>query len=128
MIDEKNKAWRLYVRINKILFFFEKFTSLQIQLSDLIETRKQNYQFRLIEKLRDRKTSPKAYWSLLTTFLNKKKKPCIPPNFMKMISLLTFRKMLTFLMNSLQKNVQLFQILANFLVFLLQKLIIIYHL
>ena len=56
----------------KIYSFFEKFTSLQIQLSDLIETRKQNYQFRLTEKLRDRKTSPKAYWSILKTFLNKK--------------------------------------------------------
>ena len=57
----------------KIYSFFEKFTSLQIQLSDLIETRKQNYQFRLTEKLRDRKTSPKAYWPILKTFLNKKK-------------------------------------------------------
>ena len=79
LIDEKNKAWRLYVRSNKI--FFEKFTSLQIQLSDLIETRKQNYHFCLTEKLRDWNTSPKAYWSLLKTFLNNKKISCIPPIF-----------------------------------------------
>ena len=35
----------------KIYSFFEKFTSLQIQLSDLIETRKQNYHFRLLRNL-----------------------------------------------------------------------------
>ena len=53
LIDKKKKAWRLYVRSNKNEFFGEKFTSLQVQLSDLIETRKQNYHFRLTEKLRD---------------------------------------------------------------------------
>ena len=81
MIDEKNKAWRLYIRSNKNDSFFEKFTSLQIQLSDLIETRKQNYHFCLIEKFRHRDTSPKAYWSLLKTFLNNERIPCIPPIF-----------------------------------------------
>ena len=45
LIDEKNKAWRLYIRNNKNDSFLEEFTSLQIQLSDLIETRKQNYHF-----------------------------------------------------------------------------------
>ena len=54
--------------VMKIFFFLEKFASLQIQLSDLIETRKQNYHFHLTEKLRDRNTSQKAYWSLLKTF------------------------------------------------------------
>ena len=53
--------------VMKIFFFLEKFASLQIQLSDLIETRKQNYHFHLTEKLRDRNTSQKAYWSLLKT-------------------------------------------------------------
>ena len=63
----------------KLLFFFEIFTSLQIQLSDPVETTKQSYHFRLNEKLRDRNTSPKAYyWSLSKTFLNNKKIPCIP--------------------------------------------------
>ena len=42
----------------------------QIQLSDLIEARKQNYLFRLTEKLRDR-----------TMFLNNKKIPCVPSIF-----------------------------------------------
>ena len=93
LIFEKNKAWRLYIRSNKNDFlFFEKFTSLQIQLSDLIETRKQNYHFRLTEKLRDRNTSPKAYWSLLKTFLNNKKIPCFPPTFYENDFVIDFQK------------------------------------
>ena len=94
MVDEKNKAWRLYVRSNKddFFFFFEKFTSLQIQLSDLIGTRKQSCHFRLTEKLRDRNTSPKAYLSLLKTFLNNKKIPCIPPIFYENDFVIDFQK------------------------------------
>ena len=55
----------LYVQSNKKIFFLEKFTSIQIQLSDFIETKKQKYHSRLIEKLRDRNTSATAYWPLL---------------------------------------------------------------
>ena len=55
----------LYVQSNKKIFFLEKFTSIKIQLSDLIETKKQNYHFRLTEKIRDQNTSAKAYWPLL---------------------------------------------------------------
>ena len=69
----------MFEGIKMIFFFFEKSTSLQIQLGYLIENRKQNYHFRLTEKLRDRNTSPKNYWSLLKTFLSNKKIPCIPP-------------------------------------------------
>ena len=61
-------------------------------LSDLIETRKQNYHIRLTEKLRDRKTSPKAYWSLLKTFLNNKKIPCISPIFYENDFVIDFQK------------------------------------
>ena len=37
--------------VKKKIFFFEKFSSLQIQLGDLIETRKQDYHFRFTENL-----------------------------------------------------------------------------
>ena len=47
---------------------------------------------------------------------------------MKMILLFIFRKKLKFLINSLQNNVQLLQLLAKFLVFLLGKLTNIYKL
>ena len=93
LIDEKNKAWRLYVPSNKNdWFFFEKFTSLRIPLNDLKETRKQNYHFCLTEKLRDRKTSLKAYGSLLKTFLNNKKILCILPIFYENDFVIDFQK------------------------------------
>ena len=76
----------------KMIFFFGKFTSLQIQLSDLVETRKQNYHIRQTEKLGEQNTSPKVYWSLLKTFLNNKKIPCIPPIFYENDFLIDFQK------------------------------------
>ena len=39
------------------------------------------YYSRLSNKLLDSKRSPKSYWSILKTFLNNKKIPCIPPLF-----------------------------------------------
>ena len=81
LIEKKSKAYHLYKQNKQNIALFEKFQSLQIQLNDLIEHRKQSYYSRLVDKLRDKKTSPKAYWSLLKTFLNNKKIPCIPPLF-----------------------------------------------
>ena len=40
--------------------------------------RDKNYYSCLSNKLLDSKTSPKLYWSILKTFLNNKKIPCIP--------------------------------------------------
>ena len=74
------------------MIFFEKFTSLQIPLNDLKETRKQNYHFCLTGKLRDRKTSLKAYGSRLKTFLNNKKIPCILPIFYENDFVIDFQK------------------------------------
>ena len=70
LIEKKSKAYQLYKQNKQNIALFEKLQSLQIQLNDLIEHRKQSYYSRLVDKLRDKKTSPKAYWSLLKTFLN----------------------------------------------------------
>ena len=48
-------------------------------MSSLIEESKNQYYTRLSHKLLDPKTSQKSYWSILKTFLNNKKIPCIPP-------------------------------------------------
>ena len=58
---------------------FNKFQSLQAHLKTMIEESKLKYYSRLSDKLLDSKTSPKSYWSILKTFLNNKKIPCIPP-------------------------------------------------
>ena len=48
-------------------------------MSSLIDESKNQYYTRLSHKLLDPKTSQKSYWSILKTFLNNKKIPCIPP-------------------------------------------------
>ena len=58
---------------------FNEFQSLQAHLKTSIEESKQNYYSHLSNKLLDIKTSQKSYWSILKTFLNNKKVPCIPP-------------------------------------------------
>ena len=46
-----------------------------------IEDSKQTYYSKLSSKLANPATSSKTYWSILKTFLNNKKIPCIPPLF-----------------------------------------------
>ena len=52
-----------------------------IELGFLIEKSRNNYDSKLSQKLSNKATSSKAYWSILKTFLNDKKIPCIPPVF-----------------------------------------------
>ena len=79
LILDKNHACKSYIRNDKSLQFFNQFQFLQTRLSSLIEESKNQYYTRLSHKLLDPKTSQKSYWSILKTFLNNKKIPCIPP-------------------------------------------------
>ena len=58
--------------------FFNQFQFLKTKLNPLIEESKKQYYARLSHKLLDPNTSQKSYWSILKTFLNNKKIPCIP--------------------------------------------------
>ena len=63
----------------KIIDLLNNFQSLQVHLETSIEEFNQKYYSRLSNKLLDSKTSPKSYRSILKTFLNNKRIPCIPP-------------------------------------------------
>ena len=63
------------------MFLFRKFKFLQNQLNVSIENSMQSYYSKLSSKLANPATSSKTYWSILKTFLNNKKIPCIPPLF-----------------------------------------------
>ena len=63
------------------MFLLEKFKALQYQLHISIEESKEKYYTKLSSRLADPLTSPKTYWSMLKTFLNNKKIPCMPPLF-----------------------------------------------
>ena len=78
---EKNLAFKSYCCANRNMFLLEKFKALQYQLHISIEESKEKYYTKLSSRLADPLTSPKTYWSILKTFLNNKKIPCIPPLF-----------------------------------------------
>ena len=79
LILDKNHAYKSYIRNDKSLQFFNQFQFLPTRLSSLIKESKSQYYTRSSQKLLDPKTSQKSYWSILKTFLNNKKIPCIPP-------------------------------------------------
>ena len=81
LMIEKNLAFKLYCCFNRNMFFLEKFKALQYQLHISMEESKEKYYTKLSSRLADPLTSPKTYWSILKTFLNNKKIPCIPPLF-----------------------------------------------
>ena len=81
LMAEKNLAFKSYCCSNKSMFLLEKFIALQYQLNISIEDSKEKYYTKLSGRLADLLTSPKTYWSILKTFLNNKKNPCIPPLF-----------------------------------------------
>ena len=65
-------AFKSYCCSNKSMFVFEKFKALQYQLNVSIEELKEKHYTKLSSRLADPLTSPKTYWSILKTFLNKK--------------------------------------------------------
>ena len=64
-----------------IKLYINQFESLQDELGFLIEKSKNKYYSKLSQKLSNKATSSKAYWSRLKIFLNDKTIPCIPPVF-----------------------------------------------
>ena len=78
LIHDKNQAYKSYRQNKSNIFSAHQFELLQSKLNSLIEKSKSNYYARLSKKLADPMTSPKSYWSILKTFLNNKKIPCIP--------------------------------------------------
>ena len=81
LMFEKRLAFKSYCYSNKSMFLFEKFKALQYQLNISIEESKEKCYTKLPSMLANPLTGPKTYWSILKTFLNNKKIPCIPPLF-----------------------------------------------
>ena len=67
----KIQSHLLYV-FSLILFIFSRLK---------LENSKTKYYFKLANKLSSKKLNQKCYWSILKSFLNGKKIPCIPPIF-----------------------------------------------
>ena len=81
LIHEKKSIFNCFRQNNNDKQLLDRLKDLQAQLNFLIEKSKGKYYSRLTSKLSDIGKSPKAYWSILKSFLIGKKIPCIPPPF-----------------------------------------------
>ena len=81
IMTEKNLAFKSYCYSNRIMLLLEEFKGLQYQLHISVKESKEKYYTKLSNRLVNPLSSPKTYWSILKTFLNNKKIPCIPPFF-----------------------------------------------
>ena len=79
LIHEKNIAKKCYLQNNEDIQLFRRFQCIQNLLTATTERSKEQFYSRIWTKLMDLTTSPKAYWSILKTFLNNKNIRCIPP-------------------------------------------------
>ena len=78
-MQEKNIAKKYYFQNNKDIQLFRRFQCIQNLLTATIEKSKEQFYSRISTKLMDPTISPKSYWSILKTYLNNKKMPCVPP-------------------------------------------------
>ena len=87
-IDDRDPPW--YLIKNKTEYFknffnpnnaasIRHFQQMQESLQRNIEISKERSYSKLSAKLTNNKINPKCYWTILKTFLNNKKIPCIPP-------------------------------------------------
>ena len=94
LLNEKNNdTFQCYLHSNKLCYLqcylhsnkdpklFDKVEYLQNELKSLIEANKEKYYSRISKRMMNPLTSTKTYWSILKSFLNNKKIPCIPPLF-----------------------------------------------
>ena len=81
LINEKNDTIQCYLHSNKDPKLFNKVEYLQNELKSLIESHKEKYYSPTSKRIMNTLTSTKKYWSILKSFLNNKKFPCIPPLF-----------------------------------------------
>ena len=107
LIHEKNHACKSYRRNKVNVFSLHQFELLQSKSNSLIEKSKFNYYTCLSKKLLDRMTSLKTYWSILKTFLNNKKIPCIPLLLHDDKFIPNLKKRVKYWATSLQNNVLL---------------------
>ena len=88
LINEKNALYKTYLKNNKNNQSFEMFQSFQNQLSSLIASLKNKYHSKVAKRLLDPSTSPKTYWYILETFLNKKRRYPLFQQFFMIINIL----------------------------------------
>ena len=80
-LKKKTKIYKRFVKNKYDLGYKQLLNEKMTETSNLIATAKENYYKKEGSKLLDPSLGPKKYWSILNTFLGKKKMPTIPPLF-----------------------------------------------
>ena len=107
LIQEKNLAKKCYVRNNKYIKLFQRFQCIQNLLTVTIakkKKKKKKFYSQLSTKLMDRTVSPKAYRSILKTFLYNKKHLAFHQFITIAVTLLILKRMFKISTNSLLSN------------------------
>ena len=92
LTEQKKQFYKRFIQSNKSLLYINQFKELQDELGFLIEKSKNSYYSKLSQELSNKATSSEAYWSILKTFLNNKKIPCIPPVFQNNKFVINFKE------------------------------------
>ena len=79
MVLEKAKTCRRYVKHGRSIADYQILPDITSRCKSAIKEAKSNYFSRLGESLNDPAITPKKYWSILHSFLYKRKIPKIPP-------------------------------------------------
>ena len=74
---KKNDTFQCYLHSNKDPKLFNKVEYLQNELKSLIEANKEKHYSRISKRMMNSLTGTVSYWSILKSFLNNKKIPCI---------------------------------------------------
>ena len=114
LIQEKNIAKKYYFQ-NKDIQLFRRFQCMQNLITATTEKSKQQFSPRISNKLMDPTIIPKAYWSILKTFINKKIL-CIPPIYHNNNYITNFKENAQIFNNFFAKQCSLVEnLLTNFL-------------
>ena len=79
IVLEKAKIYRRYVNHGRSIVDYQILRDITSRCKSAIKEAKSNYFSRLGESLNDPAITPKKYWSILHSFLYKRKIPKIPP-------------------------------------------------
>ena len=78
-MHEKNKQHKKCISNKSNFLLLQNINNLQAQIKTLIDISKLKYFYQILQKLESTSINTECSWSLLKTFLNSKKIPCIPP-------------------------------------------------
>ena len=78
-IKSKSKTFQQYLKNGRKITDFEIVDKEAVELSEIIQKRKEKYFYDLSWKLNNPQTSPKTYWSIIKSCYNGRKIPIIPP-------------------------------------------------